>query len=156
MTDRSTRHATFTIERTYDAPAARVFAAWEDIEARARWAVPAGDEIAFVETNFRVGGRDVSRCGPAGDLSFRIETFYQDIVRDERIVLTETVADSNALLSVSLMTVEFHPVAARTRLILTNQMVALDGSDMAEGSESGWGEVLDNLALELQRQGATA
>jgi uncharacterized protein YndB with AHSA1/START domain len=30
MTPRSTEHATFTIERTYDAAPERVFAAWAD------------------------------------------------------------------------------------------------------------------------------
>jgi len=154
MTARTTDHTTFTIERTFDAPPAQVFAAWEDVEARARWAVPAGDEIRFVDTDFRVGGRDVSMCGPAGNLSFRIETYYQDIVSNERLVITETVAGGDTLLSVSLITVEFLAADARTRLVLTDQMVALDGSDIADGSESGWAEVLGNLAAELRHASA--
>ncbi len=152
-TERSTLHANFTVERTFDALSARVFAAWEDVEARSRWAVPAGDEIVFTESDFRIGGRDVSKCGPAGDLSFQIETRYHDIVPEERIVVTESVTHGATRLSVSLMTVEFKPVGSNTRLVLTHQMVALDGSDIAEGSEAGWTEVLENLARELQRTG---
>lgn len=34
MSDRSTDHSTFVIERTYDAPPARVFNAWADREAK--------------------------------------------------------------------------------------------------------------------------
>ena len=37
MTERSVTHATFVIERTYDASPARVFAAWSEAEAKARW-----------------------------------------------------------------------------------------------------------------------
>jgi uncharacterized protein YndB with AHSA1/START domain len=37
VTDRSVTHATFVVERSYDAPPARVFAAWADPEAKARW-----------------------------------------------------------------------------------------------------------------------
>ena len=33
MTKRSVRHATFVIERVYDAPPARVFAAWASLQA---------------------------------------------------------------------------------------------------------------------------
>lgn len=37
MTNRSVLHATFTLERTYPATPARVFAAWADPAAKARW-----------------------------------------------------------------------------------------------------------------------
>lgn len=152
-TDRFTFHANFTVERTFDFSPARVFAAWEDVETRSRWAVPAGDELVFAEADFRVGGRDVSKCGPAGDLSFLIETLYEDIVPEERIVITERVTHGGTRLSVSLMTAEFKPAGPNTRLVLTHQMVALDGSGIAEGSEAGWTEVLENLAHELQYGG---
>lgn len=39
MSERSTRHATFVIERTYAASPARVFEAWADPEAKRRWFV---------------------------------------------------------------------------------------------------------------------
>jgi uncharacterized protein YndB with AHSA1/START domain len=39
MTNRSVTHATFVIERTYEATPARVFAAWADPKAKARWFV---------------------------------------------------------------------------------------------------------------------
>jgi uncharacterized protein YndB with AHSA1/START domain len=37
MTERSIEHASFTIERCYDVPPAKVFAAWADEAAKARW-----------------------------------------------------------------------------------------------------------------------
>ena len=35
--DRYVTHATFSLERSYPAPPARVFAAWADPAAKARW-----------------------------------------------------------------------------------------------------------------------
>ena len=40
MSQRSATHATFVIERTYDASPARVFAAWADRSAKGRWFGP--------------------------------------------------------------------------------------------------------------------
>ncbi len=37
MTERSVTHATFVVERLYDASPARVFAAWADPAAKRRW-----------------------------------------------------------------------------------------------------------------------
>ena len=96
------------------------------------------------------------RCGPAGDLSFLIETSYHDIVPGERIVLTENVDSGAARLSVSLRTVEFKPVGSNTHLTLTEQIVALDGTDILDGSEAGWTEVLENLAREVARAGGVS
>ena len=67
MAERSVTHATFVVERTYDAPPARVFAAWADPAAKARWfAGPDEWGSAVFELDFRVGGREVSR-GTAPD-----------------------------------------------------------------------------------------
>jgi uncharacterized protein YndB with AHSA1/START domain len=45
MSERSVEHATFVIERTYDASPSRVFAAWADRAAKASW-LDADDEFA--------------------------------------------------------------------------------------------------------------
>lgn len=37
MTGGSVNHATIIVERTYDAPPERVFAAWSSVEALLRW-----------------------------------------------------------------------------------------------------------------------
>lgn len=154
---RSVTHATFVIERSYDASPRRVFKAWANVEARARWGVPSpGVGLEFLESDFRVGGRDISRCGPLGNLIYRVETRYADIVPDERIVFTETVADGATRLSIALLTMELESEGPRTRLTLTTQIAALDGTDMVAGNKSGWGAALDNLALELHRERASA
>jgi uncharacterized protein YndB with AHSA1/START domain len=61
MSDRSTVHTTFTLERTYPAPPTRVFQAWADPEVKARWF--AGNPEDY-ELDFRPGGTErKSTCG---------------------------------------------------------------------------------------------
>lgn len=43
MSGRTVTHATFVLERTYETSPARVFAAWSDPAARARWFADAED-----------------------------------------------------------------------------------------------------------------
>lgn len=149
---RSVEHETFVLERRYPAEPGRVFAAWAEPEARLRWSPPSADQtIEYLETDFRVGGRDVSRCGPAGDPRFRVDARYLDIVPNRRIVFTERVGTGETALSVSLITVEIAPDGEGTRLILTDQIASLDGADMVSGSRHGLSAALDNLAEELSR-----
>jgi len=161
MTDQSVTHATIVVERIYDAPVARVFAALADPEARARWSMPSTDqELVYDEADFSVGGHDIYRCGPVGNLMFHGTTRYEDIVPDRRIVSVETVVHEGTRASVSLITVELAPSASpagsATRLVLTDQIVSFGGADMVAGSEAGFGAALDNLALELRREPVNA
>ena len=151
MTQSRTTHTTLVIERSFDASPARVFKAFADPAARMRWGVPSANvELIYLEADFRVGGHDVSRCGPAGNLKFDVDLSYLDIVPEQRIVSVETVSQDATRLSVSLITVEFQPSGKGTRLVLTDQIVALDGSDMVAGSRAGFNAALDNLARELR------
>jgi len=147
---RSARAATIVLERLYPASASRLFAAWASPEARLRWGPPSDTAgLVYVEADFRPGGRDLARCGARGDLRYSVETRYLDIVPDARIVMTEAVSSDGTLLSVALITIEFIAEAGATRLRLTDQIVALDGAGMIEGSRLGWSASLDNLAGEF-------
>ena len=67
MTERSTKHATFTIERTFAAPPGRVFAAYADAKSKARWfGGPEGWEKSNLKLDFKVGGRESVSGGPPG------------------------------------------------------------------------------------------
>jgi len=67
VSKRSTKHATFTIERSFAVPPARVFAAYADAKAKARWFVgPDEWEKSNLKLDFRVGGRETVSGGPPG------------------------------------------------------------------------------------------
>lgn len=157
MSKRSVHHDTIVVERTYDAPSARVFAAWASSEARGRWAVPGnGWEFADDQDDFRVGGREVSRFDPAGDPVYLAVTNYLDIVSDRRIVMAGTMARGETRISASLATVELLPAENGTRLIYTEQAAFLDGLDTPADRTQGWGTMLDALGAELRREPASA
>ena len=156
MTERSVTHATFVVERTYDASPARVFAAWADPRARVRWDVPGDDwEITEYNPDFRVGGRETVRFGPPGEPLYLADTRYEDIVPDARIISSGTMSRGKTRLSAGLLTVELLEEGSRTRLILTEQGAFLDGSGVPADHEQGWGKILDKLAAELRREPAT-
>ena len=157
MTERSVTHATFVIERDYDASPERVFAAWADPAVKARW-FGGPDEwgTGEFELDFRVGGREISRGGPPGGPVHSYDARYRDIVPNERIVSTYDMHLDDTRISVSLATVEFKPAGAGTRLIFTEQGVFLDGYDDAGQREEGTGHLLDALGAELQREPASA
>lgn len=155
MTERSVAHATFVVERTYDASPARVFAAWADPATKARWfASPEEWGPDEFELDFRVGGREANRGGPKGGPVYAFDGRYQDIVADERIVYTYSMHLDQTLISVSVATVELQPKGAGTRLVLTEQGAYLDGHDSSGQRQHGAGELLDALGAELRRGSA--
>jgi uncharacterized protein YndB with AHSA1/START domain len=157
MTERSVTHATFVIERTYDAAPARVFSAFADPAAKRRWfANPDAPGPVQHEIDFRVGGRETNRGGPPDGPIYSFDALYQDIVPNERIVTTYVMHLDDALISVSLSTVELKPDGAGTVLVYTEQGAFLDGLDAPAEREHGTRELLDALGAELRRQSASA
>ena len=152
MSNRSAAHSTFVIERTYDAPAARVFAAWADAAVKSQWFGQPGDQDH--ELDFREGGRERFEAAVHGAV-YSYEGRYEDIVPDERIVYTYTMYVDGQRMSVSVATVELAGAgegADRTHLRFTEQGVFLDGKDTAEMREAGSNQILDQLGAAL-RQG---
>jgi len=145
MTHHSVTHATFCLERTYQASADQVFAAWADPAAKARWfAGPDSDH----QLDFRVGGREVNHGHHEGSL-LTFESFYRDIIPGERIVYTSTLSENDAVATVSLTTVIFTTAEDGTRLILTEQGTFLDDREQPSWREQGTSDWLDALAAEL-------
>ncbi len=150
MSKRSTKHATFTIERTFAAAPARVFAAYADAKTKARWCGgPDEWEKSNLALDFRVGGRESVSGEPTGGPVHRYSALYQDIVPDQRIVLTYEMYLDETRISVSLGTTELEPDGKGTRLVYTEQSVFLDGHDDAGAREHGTGALFDNLAAFL-------
>lgn len=150
---RSVQHATFTIDRVYDAPVSKVFAAWADPAAKAKWFVGPDDwEKSNHAMDFRVGGRERVSGGPPGGPVHTFEGLYQDIVPDRRIIYSYDMHIGENRISVSLATVELTPEGDRTRLVFTEQGAFLDGYDDAGQREEGTRGLLDNLAAALRAQ----
>lgn len=146
MTHQTMVHRTETLVRSYAASPARVFRAWEDPEVRRIWGSPS-DEVTIRNeaADFRVGGEDVQLCMVGGEAVARVVGRYLDIVPDARIVYSEAISEGERLLGVSLVSAEFIAEGSGTRLVLTLQTVAVDGSDLLEGVKAGWMSALNRL-----------
>lgn len=147
MTEHSVKHGTFTLERTYAAAPAAVFAAWSDRDTKAKWFAADDDRYSL---DFRVGGTESVHGRAEADLVARSE--YHDIVPDERIVYTTALFAGTVLSTVSLTTVQFAREGDGTRLVLTEQGTFLDDQERPEWREQGTGDWLDALGRQVGRR----
>ena len=83
MSKRFTKHSTFTIERSFAVPPARVFAAFADAKAKARWFVgPDEWEKSNLKLDFKVGGRESVSGGPPGGPIHSYNAVYQTAMHE--------------------------------------------------------------------------
>ncbi|MGQ0531670.1 MAG: SRPBCC family protein [Caulobacteraceae bacterium] len=149
----TTTHANFVIERRYDASAQRVFAAWSDPASKRAWfAEGEGWLIQSYELDFRERGTEKSTFRFLKDeetfgekTSFSNETVFNEIVPNERIIFTYSMARNGVRFSVSLASVELSSAGAGTRMIFTEHATFFEGGDGAQMREAGWRELLDKL-----------
>ena len=150
-------HRTFSVERAYPAPPARVFAAFADPGTKRRWlAEGPGSEVDEFTLDFRVGGFERTRFRFVGGAPVRNDTLFLDIVPDERIVLAYALTAEEVRTSAALTTVELAADGGGTRLLLTEQVAFLDGVDGTASRRSGWGALLDRLGDALRTRPPTA
>jgi uncharacterized protein YndB with AHSA1/START domain len=152
MTERSITHGSFSLERTYDAPPARVYAAFATEAGKAAW-FHGGEGYAIVEKafEFREGGKEVLVGKWDSGMITRMDLVYFDIVEGERIVYTYEMGLNGTKISVSLATIEFKPAGAGTRLQLSETGAYLDGYDDAGSREHGTNEIINRLAEYLAK-----
>jgi uncharacterized protein YndB with AHSA1/START domain len=157
MIERSAVHGTFSIERTYEAAPARVFRAWADPAAKARWFVgPADWTLLERFIDFRVGGKERLSGRKGSGVVSTFDASYHDIVPDQRIVYCYAMQLDDERISVSLATVELRPAGTGTRLTFTEQAAFLDGYDDGGSRERGTRILLEQLGAELKRHSGGA
>ena len=147
----STTHATFTIERHFAAPPARVFRAFADPEAKRRWFGGEADRWTpeLREMDFRAGGAERARGRWHTGVVSDFRAVYHDIIADDRIVYVYDMYVNDRKLSVSLATIQLHRDGAGTRMVLTEQGVFFDGLDAASSREAGTKFLMDALERSL-------
>jgi uncharacterized protein YndB with AHSA1/START domain len=159
MAQRSAEHATFDIERIYDAAPSRVFDAWADPAAKSKWFGPGSDSEVGLALDFRVGGREHFTAGMPDGRVFGYDARYHEIAPGERIVYAYTMDVDEIRISASLVTVEIAQSGERTRLLYTEQAVYLDGLDTPADREHGTRaefEKLDAVLSNEQEEARTA
>jgi uncharacterized protein YndB with AHSA1/START domain len=154
MSQTSVAHGTFTVEREYPATPERVFAAWTTAEVKRSWFA---QEEGFIATqndyslDFRVGGVEVLDAQLVSGRRLVVNTVFQDIVENERIVATYEVLLDSRRMSVSLFSVVLEPTATGTRLVTTEHGAFLDDLDTNDQRRQGVESDLDLLGTYLER-----
>jgi uncharacterized protein YndB with AHSA1/START domain len=149
-------HGTFTIERTYQASAEAVFSAWADLDSRAQWFVGPGDWKPIRRTlDFRIGGVEVLHGRFENGYEPLYESRFHSIIPNERIVFVYDMHLNGEHHSVSLASIEIEKLdAGKTRLVFTEQVAFMDGTEGQEGTQDrkdGTQELLNLLAKFLER-----
>lgn len=152
-TARSVVHATFHLERTYDAPAARVWKALTDPAAKQAWfGGPPGGDLRVIERHMdvRVGGTERLKGQWGGGMVSSFDAVYHDVIDGERLVYSYVMHLDEKKISVSLATMQLRAEGAKTTLLVTEQGAFLDGYDDAGAREHGTGLLLDALGASLK------
>lgn len=148
-------HSTFTIERTFPVPPARVFRAFADPSQKRRWY--ADDDRGQIDSHtadFRVGGMEKTRFrfqgsvpgGPPAGTPMGNDTVYVDIVENERIVFAYAMLVGDRRMSASLATIVLEPAGNGTRLTFTEQSAFFGAADGPKLRKEGWTGLLEKLA----------
>jgi uncharacterized protein YndB with AHSA1/START domain len=149
---RSVAHATFHLERSYDAPVARVWQALTDEAAKQKWfgGAPGRWELLERHMDVRVGGREWLKGRWEGGMVSTFEAIYHDVIPNERLVYSYEMHLDDKKISVSLATLLLKAAGRKTTLMVTEQGAFLDGYDDAGSREHGTGLLLDALGASLQ------
>ena len=148
---RSVVHATFHLERTYDAPVARVWKALTDEKAKQKWFARApGLELLERHMDVRVGGSERLKGRWKGGVVSSFDAAYHDVVPNERLIYSYVMHLDEKKISVSLATVQLKAEGRKTTLMVSEQGAFLDGYDDAGSREHGTGHLLDALGASLK------
>jgi uncharacterized protein YndB with AHSA1/START domain len=117
QTSTSTEGRDLIVTRIMDAPPEKVFRAWTEPELLRQWFVPAPWTIAKAETDVRPGGSSVVVMRSPEGAEFPNYGVYLEVVKNERIVLTDAYREAWEPSEKPFMTaiVTFEEVDGKTR-----------------------------------------
>lgn len=149
---RSVAHGSFSLERSYDAPPARVWQALTDPAAKQQWFGGRPGEWELIERSMdvREGGRERLKGRWKSGMTSTFDAIYHDVVAQTRLVYSYVMHLDDKKISASLATIQLDATeGGGTRLEITEQGAFLDGYDDAGGREHGTGLLLDALGASL-------
>ncbi len=148
---RSVVHATFHLERTYDASPSRVWKALTSPSAKAQWFAAPSETVEIIERamDVRPGGRERLKGRWGGRVVSTYDATYYDVIANERLVYCYEMHLDDRKISVSVATMLLKADGKRTQLQLTEQGAFLDGYDDAGSRERGTNELLSLLGQAL-------
>ena len=151
MTGNATTPDRVVIERTFDAPAALVWAMWTDPELFATWYGPHGAAIPVAEFDVRVGGRRrvcMEMQTPDGAMRMWFQGEHTEVDPHRLLAYTEQVTDEAGVAADGDLTdvrVELDEADGRTRMVMTHVGVPADSPGAA-----GWTMAFEKLTAYVE------
>ena len=148
---RSVVHASFSLERTYDAVPAQVFHALSDKAAKAAL-VRGRRGLTVLERamDVRPGGRERLKGRWANGMTTTFDAVYYDVVPNERLVYAYEMHLDERKISVSLATIELKPGGPGPASPSPNRARSSTATSDGGSRERGTGFLLDRLGASLQ------
>ena len=151
------------IERVFDAPPEKLFQAWSDPKMIAQWWGGATITTPVVKIDFRVGGLLLYCMKIPGGQDTWGKGIYKEIVRPNRIVVTDSFADPQGNTvpgsyygmeeewpTELLLTLLFEDLKGKTKFTLIHS--GLPEGEMIELTKTSWNESFDKLDELLSRE----
>ena len=131
------------LERTYDAPPERVFAAWTEPALLSQWWGPPGSVVELAEVDLRVGGRYRLGIQPEPHTTYYVTGVYQAVQPPHKLVFTWRWENAEMDIGASLVTIELQPNGHKTDLRLTHEQ--LPNEEARRSHREGWIGILQEL-----------
>ena len=145
MSTQTATKPSLTLKRRYNAPPAKVFAAWTDPQKMMRWMGPEGVQSVDAGIDARVGGRYHLSMRSSNGEQHDVSGVYREVVPNEKLVFTWAWKSTPE--RESLVTVTFKPDGDGTLLTLTHEQFFDD--EARDRHQHGWTGALEKLAKYL-------
>ena len=148
MEPRLATKPSLTLTRSYPVAPEKVWRAWTDPQAVAKWWGPGpGEPVSTAELDVRVGGRfRIVFGGPDGKMHECAGT-YKEVVPYRRLVFTWSWPNTTPE-RISVVTIEFRGSENATELVFRHE--ALFDEKVRDDHKRGWSSSLDKLERFLQ------
>jgi uncharacterized protein YndB with AHSA1/START domain len=148
MEQRLATKPSLALNRHYPVAPEKVWRAWTDPQAVAKWWGPGpGEPVSLAELDVRVGGRFRIVFGGADGKMHECAGTYKEVVPNKKLVFTwswpNTTPDR-----ISVVTIEFRKVDNGTDLLFKHEQ--LFDEKVRDDHKRGWSSTLDKLAAYLQ------
>jgi len=155
MSEHTNSKEAVVIERTFDAAVDLIWKMWTDPEHFKKWYGPNSFSVPVAEMDLRVGGkRLICMASPDGSMKMWTTGEYVEIVPNQRLVYTESMADEQGNVlppsamgmpdgypTVTEISIVLEDLGGRTKMVMTHA-----GIPASSPGASGWNQAFDKLA----------
>ena len=136
---------TFTFDRSFPLPPARMWTLLTASEYREIWGAPGEETLEMISSDQTIGGIERHRCGPADDPEFEVETRWYNIDAPTTGTYTEVVEAGGMRLGAALVTYLLAETETGCDLSIIVAAASFVGPEMMEEFKSGWTGSITNL-----------